>query len=259
MRVPFVRASVVPGLVSALACCALATCALGCGGAPAPAAAPAPSAEASAAPSAAPVAAEDKPSDKLPSECADKGGKLCLPPAAFVKRLCAGFYPDVALAMLGKGAPWSRGFLRVKSAEAWNASGGVSSQDKLVFEEEFVLLTRREANTGGMTVSGAGGGYDVLRWDGSCASLQDDEVMLTPSPSPKAAKIPWKSLDDKVKDALLADEKILKVYTDRRKECKGATIGDVSAKCVKLDDQLSAVVIDYVRRGGNVPPPAKLP
>jgi hypothetical protein len=230
----------------------------GCGAPPEPVAPPAPSAEASAASTAAPAAPEEKPFDKMPTEC-DRKGKFCLPPAAFVKRLCSGFYPDVALSMLSKGTPWSRGWLRVKSAEAWNASGGVSSQDKIVFEEEFVLLTRREANTGGMTVSGAGGGYDVLRWDGSCASLQDEEVMLTPGPTPKAAKIPWKSLDDKVKDAILGDAKIAKVYADRRKECKGATIGDVSDKCVKLDDKLSAMVVDYVRNGGTIPAPPKLP
>ena len=206
------------------------------------------------------MAEAEKPSTSLPGECHEKGGKLCLPPPAFVKKLCSGYFPDVALAMLAKGTPWSRGYLRVKAAEAWNASGGVSSQDKIVFEEEFVLLTRREASTGGMTVSGAGGGYDVLRWDGSCASLQDDEVTLSPSPSPRAAKIPtWKNLDDKVQAALLANEKINKVYTDRRKECKGATMGDVSDKCVKLDDKLSAIIVDYVRKVGGVPPPAKLP
>jgi hypothetical protein len=229
-----------------------------CGGPPPPEAPPASTAEPVAAATAAPVAEEDKPLTQLPTDCTEKG-KLCLPPAVFVKRLCGGFFPDVALAMLAKGTPWSRGYLRVKSAEAWNASGGVSSQDKIVFDEEFVLLTHREANTGGMTVSGAGGGYDVLRWDGSCASLQDDEVTLNTSPSPKNAKIPWKSLDDKVRDKLLADEKINKVFTERRKECKGSTMGDVSLKCVKLDDQLSVVIVDYVRRGGAVPAPPKLP
>jgi hypothetical protein len=232
-----------------------------CGGNQPPAEAPpAPSAEASAAPSAAPVAAEDKPIDKMPTDCADKGGKLCLPPQTFVKRLCSGNFPDVALTMLAKGSPWSRGFLRVKSAEAWNASGGQSTGDKMIFEEEFVLLTRREAaTTGGMVVSGAGGGYDVLRWDGSCASLQDEEVSLTGSSTPKAAKITWKYLGDKVQEALLANEKINKIYLARRKECKGATIGEVSSKCEKLDDQLTKVVVEYVRGGGTLPPPAKLP
>jgi hypothetical protein len=126
-----VRTSLRLRLSLALAVTPLLT--VSCGGAPPAAAPPAPTAEASAAPSAAPVAEEDKPLDKLPTDCADKG-KFCLPPAAFVKRLCAGFFPDVALAMLSKGTPWSRGYLRVKNAEAWNASGGVSSQDKLVFD-----------------------------------------------------------------------------------------------------------------------------
>jgi hypothetical protein len=221
---------------------------------------PTPAATADPEPAAAaPAAPVEKHEAKLPSECADKGAKLCLPPADFAKRVCSGFYPDVALSMLAKGTPWARGFLRVKSAEAWNASGGVSSGERLIFEEEFVLLTHRTADTGGMVVSGAGGGYDVLRWDGSCASLQDEEVSLSPTPSPKAAKIPWKNLDDKVQAALLADAKISKVYTDRRKECKGATMGEVSAKCVKLDDQLSVVVVEFLRNGGSVPPPAKLP
>jgi hypothetical protein len=228
-----------------------------CGGSPPPAAPPEPSAEPSAAPAPAPEA--DKPAEKLPTACADAGDKLCMPPGDFVKRLCGGFFPEVALTMLAKGTPWTRGYLRVKSTEAWNASGGVSSSDKVVFDEEFVILTHRRADTGGMQVSGAGGGYDVLRWDGTCASLMDEEVTLKTPPAPKHAKIPWKSLDDKVRDALLTDDKVNKAYTERRKECKGATIGDVSLKCVKVDELLSVVIVDYVRNGGSLPPPPKLP
>lgn len=230
-----------------------------CNSTPPPAAAPAPTAEASAAPTAAPVAEEDQAFGKIPTECAEPKGKLCLPPAKFVKRLCGGFYPDVALTMLGKGTPWTRAYLRVKSVEAWNASGGMSSAEKIVFEEELLILAHRAANTGGIQVSGAGGSYDVLRWDGTCASLQEEEVALRGSSTPKFAKIPWKNLDEKVRDALTADDKIGKVYAERRKECKGATMGDVSAKCQKADDMLSKVVVDYVRNGGNIPAPAKLP
>lgn len=242
------------GSLIALAPLLLAAC-----GTPPPAAAPAPTAEASAAPTAAPVAEEDQPFGKIPTECAEPKGKMCLPPAKFVKRLCGGFFPDVALTLLGKGTPWQRAYLRVKSVEAWNASGGMSSAEKIVFEEELLIVAHREANTGGMQVSGAGGSYDVLRWDGTCASLQEEEVALKGSSTPKFAKIPWKSLDNKVRDALTADEKIGKVYAERRKECKGATMGDVSAKCQKADDMLSKVVVDFVRGGGIVPPPEKLP
>ena len=38
-----------------------------------------------------------------------------------------------------------------------------------------------------------------------------------------------------------------------------ATLGDVSDKCVKAVDQLSAAIVTYVRGGGAVPPPAPLP
>jgi hypothetical protein len=230
-----------------------------CGGAPPPAAPPEPTTAPSAAASAAPAPDADRSADTLPTTCTDAGDKLCMPPGDFVKRLCGGFFPDVALSMLAKGTPWTRGYLRVKSTEAWNASGGVSSADKIIFDEEFVILTHRRADTGGMVVSGAGGGYDVLRWDGTCASLMDEEVSLKTPPAPKSAKIPWKSLDNKIRNALLSDDKVSKTYTERQKECKGATIGDVSLKCVKVDDLLSVVIVDFIRNGGTLPAPPKLP
>ncbi len=233
-----------------------------CGGAPAPAPS-APAATASAPAETAPTAAAktqeaEKPTAQVPTECETPGDKVCVPPKAFVKRLCAGFYPDVALTMFAKGTPWTRGYLR-REVEAWNASGGVSSSDKLVFDEEVLFVAHREANTGGMVVSGASGSYDVLRWDGTCASLQGEEVTTKPPPAAKYAKIPWKSLADPTREALLANEKIGKIAADRKKECKGATIGEVSDKCVKADTMLGAAVIEYVRGGGALPPPAKLP
>jgi hypothetical protein len=234
-----------------------------CGGAPPPAPAAAPAATAAAPPppekdKAASAAPEEKPFTDLPAGCESRDDKLCLPPFAFVKRLCAGFFPDVALAMFTKGSPWTRGYLR-REVEAWNASGGVSSTDKLVFDEEVLMLVHREADKGGMVVSGASGSYDVLRWDGTCASLMGEEVTTKPAPAPQYAKIPWKSLGEPIREALLANDKIGKLAADRKKECKGATIGEVSAKCVKVDTKLNASIIDYVRNGGSLPPPSKMP
>ncbi len=160
-----------------------------CGGAKEapPAAPPAPTAAPEAA-SAKAVDPDDKPSTELPTACAEGDDKICMPPKAFVKRLCAGFFPDAALIMFKKGTPWTRGYLRL-NVEAWNASGGMSSSDKLVFDEEVLLVAHRSADTGGMTVSGASGSYDVLRWDGTCASLMGEEVTTKLAPAPKHAKI----------------------------------------------------------------------
>jgi hypothetical protein len=234
-----------------------------CSGAPpATPPAPAPSASATAEPAALPEkgagAEPEKPFTQIPTECDKPGDKLCVPPIAFAKRLCAGFYPDVALAMFAKGSPWTRGYLR-REVEAWNASGGASSSDKLKFEEEVLLVVHRQADAGGMTVSGAGGSYDVLRWDGNCASLMDEEVTTKPPSAPKYAKIPWKSLGEPLREALLGSEKIGKIAAERKKECKGVTIGDVSAKCVKAETMLNSSIIDYVRTGGSLPAPSKMP
>lgn len=235
----------------------------GCGGAPLPASAPAPSASADASASPAKdqaASAKDAPTPatELPTSCEARDDKLCLPPAAFVKRLCGGFFADVALSMFAKGTPWTRGYLR-REVEAWNASGGVSSADKLVFDEEVLLVVHRQADAGGMVVSGSTGSYDVLRWDGTCASLMGEEVTTKPPPAPRYAKIPWKSLGEPLREALLANEKIGKVSAERKKECKGATMGEVSIKCVKADTMLSVSVVEYVRSGGALPPPSKLP
>ena len=221
--------------------------------APVASAAPDPATSPSASPP------EEKGGAGLPTACADKGGKLCVPPASFVKRLCAGFFPDVALVLMNKDAPWTKAYVRVSGADAVNASGGVSSNDKLLFEEEVVVVAHRDASLGGMTVSGAGDSYDVLRWDGTCATLSGEEIGFQPPSKPKYARIPWKNLDDAVRDALLRDGKIANAYAVRRKECKGATMGEVSLKCVKADDLLSAILVEYVRSGGMVPAPAKLP
>ncbi|HEY4119218.1 MAG TPA: hypothetical protein VGM56_15230 [Byssovorax sp.] len=234
--------------------------AFGCGGADPPVAVPAVTAEAAAPPDASAASAKPEgPSGALPTACDDTKDGACLPEAAFVKRLCATFHPEVALAMFAKGTPWTRGYLR-GAVDAWNASGGLSSADKLAFDEEVIVVRRRSAGHGPIHVSGAGGGYDVLRWDGSCASLTDGELTLKAPPTkPKAAKIPWRNLEASMKSALSSDEKIGKAVADRRKECTGEASGDVTPKCAKADEVVSGVIVDYVRAGGAVPAPTRMP
>jgi hypothetical protein len=78
-------------------------------------------------------------------------------------------------------------------------------------------------------------------------------------PSPKQARVEWRFLDDNVQEALRSDEALSKLVSERKKECKGATSGDVSMKCVKADAKLSDSIIGYVRKGGTIPVPSKLP
>jgi hypothetical protein len=210
-----------------------------------------PSSEAAAAP-----AADSAGDDQVPTKC-HKSGSLCLPDPKFVKRLCNGKYPALGLYLFSNPS-WTRGYLTRKT-QAWNASGGASASGWVEFDEEVLLLYARVPDAGGMQVSGAGGSYDALRWDGSCVTLQSEEVTQSKPPSPKYPAIEFRFLDDDTQEALRKDDKINQAWRERRKECKGATSGDVSLKCVKADDLLTRSVIAFVRGGGSVPEPKKLP
>ena len=59
--------------------------------------------------------------------------------------------------------------------------------------------------------------------------------------------------------ALRTEEAVNSAYLVRRKECGGASSGEVSLKCVKADQKLSDAIVTYLRGGGKLPEPTKLP
>jgi hypothetical protein len=202
--------------------------------------------------------AEPAATKELPSTCTPNAAGLCVPPEEWVKRLCGGSYPDVALAMFAKGTPWTRGYLR-RAMDAWSASGGGASNEKMIYDEEVLLLIHRAPDTGGMQVSGASGGsYEAFRWNGTCVSLTAEEVTTRLPPKAKHPRIPWKTLELKTREALEADEKVGPLVAEQRKECKGS-FGEPSGKCLKADEKLSGVIVNFIRNGGTVPTPESLP
>jgi hypothetical protein len=247
---------------------AIVTMLAACAGAPTEAPKPAvaeptaaPLAPASAAPATASAPKSDPASDELviPTECAPGSADgVCAVPPAFVSRLCDRFpMPDVALRLFAKDSPYTRAYIN-RNVEAWYTSGSSGTRAQLVFDEEVLVLRHPKDSGGGIVVNGGGSPYDVLRWDGVCASLGGEEVTLKRPPSPKRPLIPWQHLEENVKDALLADATIAKAEATRRKECKGTTsLGMQSAACAKADDKLSATIVDWVAKGGQVPLPKK--
>jgi hypothetical protein len=183
---------------------------------------------------------------------------MCTPGASFAKSLCDGFYPDVALALFAKDSPWTRAYLNRK-VKGWNASGGNSSMAELPADEEVLLLFERKANTGGMIVSGASGGFDALRWDGTCVSLGGEEISMRRPGKPKYAPIQWRKLEEKTREALLNEPTVLEAYKRHRKECKGISTGDVPLPCVKAETDFSVAIVNAVRNGLGVPLPPVLP
>lgn len=239
--------------------------AFGCGGSQPPAASPSadkdqPKAEQPAEETPAEQPAEAEPAQvDVPTAC-DKGSTdPCLMPRAFVKRMCADAYPELALYFFAKDSPWTRIYVSARTVEPFNGMGGPSSDKNLEFDEELIVLSEHSPDLGGMQVSGVGKSYDVLRWDGTCATLQAGEVRLQRPPQPKHADVDWRRLDITVQNALRADEKIKNLAEERRRECKGVTMGAVSAKCENADAGLKARVVQVIRDGFQVPKPERVP
>ena len=188
-----------------------------------------------------PIASAGAPA-ALPTTCANSDAHGCTPPSPFVERLCDKAHQDVALDLLRGGTVFTRLYLRGRL-------------DELVFDEEVLAPRFHAPSKTGMVVGSGLGTYDVLRWDGSCATgVEAEAVTQSRPPSPRAARVKWHRIAPKAQDALIAgSDAVKRAHAKRGKECRGAMTGDVSAACEKADALLSEAVVDYVRHGGRLP------
>lgn len=194
--------------------------------------------------------------DGVPTQCAQSNP--CRPPSKWVERLCQDIHPGLGVYLFQSGQPWEKLYLRGRTS-AINASGGATMEGWLEFDEEVLILRMRKADPNGIQVSGATESYDALRWDGSCVTLSGGEVTTKVPPSPKSAFVTWRSLDPNIQEALKEDDVVRAGYRARQKECKGATMGEVTAACEKADKRLSVLIVQQIRAGAKVPLPTKLP
>ncbi len=197
----------------------------------------------------------------IPTSCASHEGEICLPSKGFARKMCQGDYSGVALKLFSNGTPWTRGYL-THETDAWNASGGGSSKERLALDEEVLVMYFRKANSneGGIQVSGANGGYDAMRWDGMCVTLDASELRFDPPAKPRNAHLVWSRIEFATRKVLKKDETVRQAYIARKKECKGVTVGTVTKKCEKLDKELSKVIANFVRESGDsLPMPKKMP
>jgi hypothetical protein len=155
---------------------------------------------------------------------------------------------DVALALFSKDTPFTRMYLRGKL-------------DELVFDEEVLVLRFHGPQKGGMVIGSGNGTYDVLRWDGTCATAVEAEMLVRARPGrPRSAHIQWHRIGSAMQDALIAgSDSVKRAHAKRGKECQGASSGDVSKSCEVADQALIDAVTDYVRTRGGLPEPTSLP
>jgi hypothetical protein len=210
------------------------------------------------APELAPVASVKaaKGEEPVPSRCVFRKG-ACMPPTKWAERLCTnGVYQDLALYMFQDGTPWTRFYMKL-GLNAVNGWGPTIGEDMLQGEEVLVLNYRR--NTDSFSVEGSMGTYDVLRWNGSCVTLDVNEVTNSRPRNPRYSRIDWRSLSEEMQSALLKEPFVEQTYEERRKACKGASIGLVSAKCEQLDHKLVEKIVTHTRGQRTLPKPKSHP
>ncbi|HWO12407.1 MAG TPA: hypothetical protein VNN80_23080, partial [Polyangiaceae bacterium] len=164
------------------------------------------------------------------------------------------------LHMFRGGSPWKRIYSRAR-APAYNGAGGPSLSDERVERGEELIALRRNTDGRGSSAGelsiGDTAGYDLLRWNGSCVTMHDGEYSTKAPRRRQHARIEWRWLGEEVRSALQNDGNVKQAYVARRKECKGATLGQVSKKCVEREDSLVSAIVEYVRSGGPLPEPSE--
>lgn len=196
-----------------------------------------------------------KKPEGVPSQCVQRMG-ACMPPITWAESVCQEVYPDLALYMFRKGTPWTRYYMRT-GLNAVNGWGPTVDED-LVFQEEVIVINHR-LRKDALDVEGSAGTFDVIRWNGSCVTLDVNEVTPKQPRRPKHSRVDFRALGEAMQEALLNDETIKQTYRERRKECRGASIGRVTKRCEVLDGQLGDVIAEYVRESSELPLPSAAP
>jgi hypothetical protein len=196
----------------------------------------------------------------VPTAC-EPGTVPCATPAKFVDHVCRGKYPELALAMLAKGTPWRRGYVKVETLEPINTYDGERSDDWLAFGEEVLMLRTRGPSGAASKLQISGPtDVDVLRWDGTCATIRREMLALSPTNTTLlTARVVWKYLDTPTQDALLKNSAVQHYSQRERPACRGSTMRHPDAPCDKASRQLTDAIAVAVRSGIPLPAPAKVP
>lgn len=245
---------------------------VGCGGAGAPVASVTPAAAtpneqlagaakvtavdatpAAATPTSEPSAATTR---EVPSECADKAS--CQPPAAFVDAVCKHKFPDLPLFLFAGRLPWKHLYVKAEWVEPVNPHGGDQSEAWMAFGEEVVVLRKRAPAAKGVQVSGPSD-VDVLRWDGTCATIRE-EMLVSYVPAPmQSPRIIWKYLDAALQEALLENAVVARSREAEKKGCRNSSVTHPTPACEKAMRQLTDAIVLAVHQNVALPSSGSLP
>lgn len=195
---------------------------------------------------------------ELPRNCTAERG-ACYPPQEFVRALCKKKYPGVAIAMFERGAPWKHAYIRVKDVAPINSLGGPNGFSRLEFLEEVLLLREREVKRHQMIMD-VPTSYDVLRLDGTCATLVEDEFMTRkPYVPPRYAPVIWQLIDPPLRQTLTQVPKVDQAAQTQNLACHGSFLAGGGEPCKDATQQLARAIVSALSEGVVLPVPTNLP
>ena len=195
---------------------------------------------------------------ELPRNCI-REGRACYPPQEFVRALCRKKYQGVAIAMFEKGAPWKHAYIKVKDVAPVNSLGGPSGFARLEFLEEVLLLRERDIKQRQMIVD-VPNSYDVLRFDGTCATLAEDEFMTRkPYVRPRYAPVIWQQIDAPLRQALTQSPQVDQAAEAQTLACRGSFLAGGGEPCKDATQQLARAIVAVLSEGIELPAPTNLP
>jgi len=202
------------------------------------------------------VAARAEPTEApdVPTYCAAKT-KPCVPPEDFVERLCASRYVSVAPYLFEKHTPFVRLHAKSKTIELRNGLKGPVGAQPIAFAEEVLLLRVVSAPSASPKKPGEAI-YDVLRWDGTCASVPKRDLAAYLPGVPQAAPVEFAKLETTMRAALTRDAKLNKLGAARADACRSS---ESSEACTQADKALSDAVVVAIRQGLKLPMPQHRP
>jgi hypothetical protein len=188
---------------------------------------------------------------ELPSRCDDKGA--CFPPSAFVDAVCKKKFPELPLYVFAGRMPWQHAYVKAEYVEPVNPYGGDQSEAWLKFGEEVVILRRRGPNGAkGVQISGPSD-VDVLRWDGTCATIRQEMLVSYVTAPMESPRIIWKYLGGGLQEALLANKLVTRAREAEKKACRDSSQSHPTPTCDKAMQKLTDAIVLAVHQNVALP------
>jgi len=179
-------------------------------------------------------------------------------PRAFVDAVCKHKFADLPLYFFAGHLPWQHLYVKAEYVEPVNPYGGDQSEAWLQFGEEVVLLRKKHAGGKGVQVSGPSD-VDVLRWDGTCATIRE-EMLVSYVPAPmQSPRIIWKYLDVGSQDALAKNSVVARSLEAQKKGCHDSSFTHPTPACEKTMRQLTDAIVLAVHQNIELPGSGSLP